>query len=268
MIRTRLRASLTALAMLLAGPLAAAPPPIAPTGTLRATFLGSNPVQGHVDPATGAITGVVADIVAEMARRLGVPAEIYPAANAADIIKRLDDGRSDIGFMAFDAKRGKELAFSDSYALMFNAFLTRADSPITATAQVDRPGIHVAAVRGQTQEMVLSGAMKQATMMVLDKKPTPAELATLLTSGLISGRADVYGANRTDAEQIAAGSGGVLRALSDNFMTVEQAIVTRPGEDARLGQANAVLQAMVADGFIARVLATTPGLAVAHESHR
>lgn len=41
----------------------AVPADVAPTGTLRAAFLGSNPVQGHVDPATGEVTGVVADLV-------------------------------------------------------------------------------------------------------------------------------------------------------------------------------------------------------------
>src|SRR6476646_4948499 len=39
---------------------------LAPTGTLRATFLGDNPVQGTVDPTTGAVSGPVADIVKEL----------------------------------------------------------------------------------------------------------------------------------------------------------------------------------------------------------
>ena len=36
---------------------------LAPTGTLRAVFLGGNPVQGRVDPKTGEATGTVADLV-------------------------------------------------------------------------------------------------------------------------------------------------------------------------------------------------------------
>ena len=36
---------------------------VAPTGTLRASFLSTNPVQGRIDSSTGAITGPVADLV-------------------------------------------------------------------------------------------------------------------------------------------------------------------------------------------------------------
>ena len=39
---------------------------LAPTGTLRAAFLGTNPVQGRVNPSTGAVTGPVADLVREL----------------------------------------------------------------------------------------------------------------------------------------------------------------------------------------------------------
>ncbi|HKF65430.1 MAG TPA: hypothetical protein VKB36_02850, partial [Vicinamibacterales bacterium] len=35
---------------------------LAPTGTLRGVFLGSNPVQGRVNQATGEVTGPVPDL--------------------------------------------------------------------------------------------------------------------------------------------------------------------------------------------------------------
>ena len=78
---------------------------LAPTGTLRATFLGANPVQGHVDAQTGAITGPVADIVKEMARKLGVPYTITPASGAAGVIALIKAHKADIGFLAYDAAR-------------------------------------------------------------------------------------------------------------------------------------------------------------------
>src|SRR5262249_20126437 len=51
---------------------------LAPTGTLRAVFLGSNPVHGRVDGSTGVATGVVPDLVKELARKLGVPNTVTP----------------------------------------------------------------------------------------------------------------------------------------------------------------------------------------------
>jgi len=76
---------------------------LAPTGTLRATFLGNNPVQGTVDAKTGTVSGPVADIVKELARRSGVPFSIVPSANAKEVIDRLNSGAVDIGFLALEA---------------------------------------------------------------------------------------------------------------------------------------------------------------------
>ena len=45
---------------------------LAPTGTLRVTFLGGNPVQGRVDSSTGTVSGLVREMSDELARRLGV----------------------------------------------------------------------------------------------------------------------------------------------------------------------------------------------------
>ncbi len=236
---------------------------VAPTGVLRATFLGTNPVQAHVDAKTGEITGIVPDLVKAFAARLGVPYDIQPAANAADILKRVAEGRADIGFLAYDEKRARDVDFSDSYALMFNAFVAKADSPINASAQVDRPGVKVAAVKGQTQEIVLSQTIKQGTMVLLDRKPDAVQL-------LGSGQADVYAANRNDAELVAKGSGGRLKVLPDNFLTVEQAVVTRHGEQARLAEINRFIVDVRGDGTVEKAIAGSgiSGLAVAKETHR
>jgi polar amino acid transport system substrate-binding protein len=248
---------------LFAGAAFAGPQDLAPTGVLRATYLGTNPVQARIDPATGKPAGIVPDLVKAMAERLGLPYEIQPAANAADIVKRLADGTADIGFMAFDEKRAKEVDFSDSYALMFNAFVARADSPITATAQVDRAGQKVAAVKGQTQEIVLSQTVKQASMVVLDRKPDVVQLLT-------SGQADVYAANRHDAELVAAESGGKLKVLPDNFLTVEQAIATRPGDKPRMAEVNGFIAEVRKNGLVGQAITRSKinGLAVANETHR
>jgi polar amino acid transport system substrate-binding protein len=251
--------SLLAACAVLAGP----KEDVAPTGVLRATFLGTNPVQAHIDAKTGEITGIVPDLVKALAARLGVPYEIQPAANAADIVKRLDEGRADIGFMAYDARRARDVDFSDAYALMFNAFVARADSPISASAQVDSPGVKVAAVKGQTQEIVLSQTIRQGTMVLLDRKPDAVEL-------LGSGQADVYAANRHDAELVARDSGGRLKVLPDNFLAVGQAVATRHGEQARLAAINRFIAEARTDGTVQKAIAGSriSGLAVADETPR
>ena len=111
---------------------------LAPGGTLRATFLGDNPVQGTVDPTTGTVSGPVADIVKELARREGVPYKIIPAASPKAVIESLKNHTADIGFLAWEAERARQVDFSGAYLLMGSAYLVPAASPIKTAADADR----------------------------------------------------------------------------------------------------------------------------------
>src|SRR2546427_7430013 len=94
---------------------------LAPTGTLRAIFLGGNPVQGRVDPKTGEAAGPVPDLVRELARRLGVPYKIICAPDAQVILDALKDHTADIGFLAYDPARAREADFGAAFEVMFNS---------------------------------------------------------------------------------------------------------------------------------------------------
>ncbi len=219
---------------------------LAPTGTLRAAWLGLNPVQGKVDPGTGKTTGVVADLAGEIARRLGVPLTLIPAPDAGQVIAHLKDGSADIGFLAFDPARGAQVDFSESYELMFNAYVVSAASPLRKSTDADRAGIRIAAVRGQTQQLFLSANMKNATVRVFETMPSQADLEKLL----LGGEVDAFGVNRQRAQDAAIASGGKLRALQDNFLIVEQAIVVNKGDAAKLKRIDAILAELRASGFV------------------
>jgi polar amino acid transport system substrate-binding protein len=218
---------------------------LAPTGTLRATFLGDNPVQGKVDAATGAITGPVAELVKELARRLNVPYTILPAPNARAVIDTLKAHKADIGFLAYDAERAVEVDFSRSYALMHSSYLVRADSKVKTSADADRQGMRVGAVKGQSQQTYLSGNLKAATVKVFETTPPQAELERLLLNGEI----DAFGANRQRMVEAAA-LAPKLRVLPDDFMVAGQAIVVEKGNPARLEELNRFLGDVRSSGFV------------------
>src|ERR1041385_4995029 len=48
-------------------------PTLAPTGTLRAVYIATNPVQAFVDPKTKEVRGPAAEIARELGKRAGVP---------------------------------------------------------------------------------------------------------------------------------------------------------------------------------------------------
>ena len=78
---------------------------LAPSGTLRASFIENNPVQGRVDGKTGAVTGPAADLVRELAQRLGIKFEITPLPSAGAVLESVRSGKADIGFLAYEAAR-------------------------------------------------------------------------------------------------------------------------------------------------------------------
>ena len=237
---------------------------LAPTGTLRAAFLGLNPVQAKVDPSTGAVTGPVADLVKELAGRLNIPYKFLPEPDARHVIDALKSHDADIGFLANDPARAAEVDFSEPYLLMFNAYVVRADSAIKKTADADQTGMRVAAVRGQTQQLFLSGSLKHAAVKIFDAMPPQAELETLLASHEI----DAFGLNRQRAEQAAEASPR-LRALTDNFLTVEQDVIVEKdsNSNAKLAELNRFLMDVRSSGFVRESIqrAKIAGVAVATE---
>jgi len=219
---------------------------LAPTGTLRAVFLGSNPVHGRVDPKTGVATGPVPDLVTELARTLKVSSTTLPAPDAAGVISALKNGAADIGFLAYDETRAREVDFGPAFIVMHNSYLVRADSPLQKTADVDRAGITVAAIKGQSQQLFVSRALKQATIRVLDTMPPQAELESILLGKSI----DAFAINRQRGLDAQAASAGKLRPLPDNFLDVDQCFVVNKGAAAKLKAIEQFVSTIRQSGFI------------------
>ena len=219
---------------------------LAPTGTLRAVFLGTNPIHARVDAKTGTSTGLVPDLVTELARQLGVPFKVIPAPDAAGVIDALKNGTADIGFLAYDESRAREVDFGAAFVVMFSSYLVRANSPIQKSGDVDRAGMKVAAVKGQTQELFVSSHLKNAQVRVLQTMPPQVEVETLLANGEI----DAFAINRQRALDAQSASSTKVRALADSFLNVDQSFVVRKGDSAKLQVIEKFVTSIRESGFI------------------
>jgi polar amino acid transport system substrate-binding protein len=219
---------------------------LAPTGTLRAVFLATNPVQARVDAKTGDATGPVPDLVKELARKLGVPFKLTPIPDAAGVIDALKNQIADIGFLAYDESRAREIDYGAAFAIMFSSYLVRANSPIQKTGDVDRAGIKVAAVKGQSQELFVSNHLKNAQVRVFSTMPPQAEVETLLAGGEV----EAFAINRQRAIDAQTASAGKLRALPDSFLDVDQSFVVRKGDRAKLDAIEKFVSEVRTSGFI------------------
>lgn len=234
-------------AALCAVPLAGVQP--APTAPIRATMLATNPIQGRVNAATGEVTGVVADLMRELARRRGGSYTLTPLPDAASVIESIRVGRADIGFLAIEAARATQVDFSAPYLMMRNGYLVRTGSPFVRSADVDRLGITVGAVKGQSQQIFVSENLKQAEVRVLPAMPSNEALVTQMTSGEL----DVFAANRQRMNEVAALSPRV-KVLDDDFLLIGQAIVVAKGDAAALKEMNQFVAAVRASGFVAAAI--------------
>jgi len=237
---------------------------LAATGTLRATFLGGNPVQGRVDSATGAVTGPAADLTRELARRLGVPFKIFPSVGVREVMDAIRTHAADIGFLAFDATRAAEVGFTQPYSLAYNSYIVVDGSPIRYAADIDRPGVRVAAPKGDSGDLYLSRTLKQAEL-----KSTAGLNAEAAAKMLFSSEIDAFATNRQRLAEMAARFPG-LRILPDNLFAVEQSLVVPGGDAAAIGYLNQFIDDIRATGFLTTVLqnAKLSGVEVAPPKRR
>src|ERR1051326_2302083 len=96
---------------------APAPPAInLPTGSLRATFIATNPVQGIVDAKSGEVRGPAADLTAALGKQLGVSSKVTPSNGVQGVLQAVKNGDADIGFLALDPGRAGEGVYSQFYS--------------------------------------------------------------------------------------------------------------------------------------------------------
>lgn len=236
-----------ALTFLLAAAAPASGEALAPTGTLRAVYLAGNPAQAVRDRETGAIRGVAADLARELAKRLGVPVDIAPAASPQAVIDRVAGAAADIGFVAFAPSRTGTVEFSQTYMHVQQSFLVRAESPIRAIADIDRAGRKIAGSRNDSITLYMQRKFTQAAVVEID--PSPAEIRRLFAAGEI----DAFGANRQRLTTLMGDIPG-LRLLPGSLFGVPQTIVVGKGKADALAAVNRFLDEMRASGFIARAI--------------
>jgi polar amino acid transport system substrate-binding protein len=216
---------------------------IAPGGTLRAAYLGTNPAQAMRDPATGEVRGAAYDLARELARRNNVPLEFKPIAGPPAVIEAVKNAETDIGFVAYEATRLGTVEFSQTYMLVRQSFLVLDGSPIRAIADVDRAGHKIAGTVNDSITLCMKRILKQATIVELANDP--AELSKALTARTI----DALGANRQRLTTLSTATPGT-RLLPDDLFNVPQNIVVPKDRPAALAAVNALIDEARASGFL------------------
>jgi polar amino acid transport system substrate-binding protein len=186
----------------------------APTGTLR---VGVLMVTYFALPGTE-LKGVVPDLGRELARRLGVPAQLIKFENPIAVIEAFRKGELDATFIGITADRAAAFDFGPVVLDLQTTYLVPAASPIKAIDEVDRPGVRLLVPARSAQEAHLKKALTRATMIsVAVENPKPA------VEKLAAGEADAFShvvPMLVSAQRMLAGS----RILPGSYYNVPIAI--------------------------------------------
>lgn len=218
---------------------------VAPSGTLRATYISTNPVQAFIDPTTKETRGPAAELARELGRRAGVPVTVTGARGVEGVIESVRNGEADIGFVAFDPVRAEQVDFSQNYALAQNTYVVAEGSPIKTGADVDRPDVRVGVGVRDAGDYFLTRTLKHAEL-----KRNEGGISDEMVKKLLAGELDAYAGNRMRLHAMAQKTPG-LRLVPDNFYGVEQAIIVPKGNAPRLAIANKLIDDARASGLTA-----------------
>ena len=164
----------------------------APTGTLRVTYLGANPVHARTDAATGTVTGPIVDLARgiEPADRGSLRA---PALFRCAVRDRCgQQPGADIGFLAYEEARAAEVDYAGAYALMHSSYLLPANSPLKNSGRCRQRRHHHRRDQTRSQQIYLSGNIANAEIVVYDRLPPNEDVERLL----VGGEVDAFGFNR------------------------------------------------------------------------
>ena len=220
---------------------------LAPTGALRATFLGTNPVQGIVNAQTKEVTGPAADIVKELARRMGVPFTIT-GTDVSGVMETVRSRTADIGFLAFDPTRAVGITFTQSYSLAHNTYMVPKDSPLQTFADADRKGVRIGVAGGDSVDLFLSRTLKQAELV----RPADRSMESIVRM-LSVGEVQAYAANRQRLTEAAARAPN-MRLLDGSVLPVQQAMVVTQENAAALAILNRFIDEARASGFLRQAI--------------
>ena len=219
---------------------------LAPTGRLRAVINLGNPILANSDPATGQPVGVSIDMARELARQLGVPAELLVVKTAGEAVDALATGRVDVGFFAIDPTRAATTAYSAPYVQIEGAYLVRNESPLRSNDEVDHAGTRVAVGARSAYDLYLTRELKAAT---IERAPMSPEVV----SYFLAQQLDVAAGVKQQLEADARRKPG-LRLLPGRFMVINQAMGMAKGKPAGARALADFVEKAKVSGFVAEAL--------------
>lgn len=220
---------------------------LAPAGKLRAAVNFGNTVLVQRG-AHGEPRGVAVDLAAALAQRLGVAVDYVTFEAAGKAFEALAGGAVDIGFLAIDPDRGRQIDFTTPYVVIEGTYLVRGDSPLQDVGDVDKPGVRIGVGVNSAYDLYLARELKHATLVRAAVGGAGAGVPVFVEQQLdaAAGVRQALDAYAKDHPEV--------RVMAGSFQQIRQAMVMPKGRPAGLAYLTAFVEEMKADGFVADAL--------------
>ena len=184
------------------------------------------------------------DIARALATRMGVEVQLIGYQTPDEVMKCLNAGARDVAFMG--PERAGRVELSSPIVELDYTCLVPAGSSIRRMADVDRPGVRIAAVRNHLSTMALSRILKHAELVTAE---TPDATFALLCSRNFDAMVQVRSA-LLDYSTKLPGS----RVLDDRYGVNLVAIVVATGQAGRLDYINEFVEEAKVSGMVQRAI--------------
>jgi polar amino acid transport system substrate-binding protein len=152
---------------------------VAPTGSLR---VGIWTVPFFARAHGAELVGLVPDLGTELARRLGVPAELRGYAGPDGLLAAFRDGELDVTFVGMTADRAQAIDFGPVMFEIATTYLVPAASDVASISEIDRPGMRIAVPAPSAQQAHLKSHIAHATLLAVAPE-SPQAAIDLLAAG-------------------------------------------------------------------------------------
>jgi len=163
------------------------------------------------------------DLAHELGRHLGTGVELVTYESAGLMADDAATGAWDVAFLAADPARAADITFTRPYLEIEATYLVAEASPLTAAADVDRPGIRIAVSDNSAYDLALRRSITRAELVRAPGVDASVDL-------FFAQRLDALAGLRPLLIEV-AGSRSGYRVLDGRFTSIQQAIGARRGTD-------------------------------------